>query len=157
MDVVSNQSLEEAKAHPFMLEREIPDTKEFRMRCNVCGHVFCYTMGDYRKNEDLRREAGKEQALGGMQTIFTSQLVGNMTTQRAELKKAQLVDYSRCPNCNSADIHEIPEGEVIPSKEVSATPAVSSMDELKKLKELLDMGIVTQEEFDAKKKQLLGL
>ena len=29
--------------------------------------------------------------------------------------------------------------------------------ELKKFKELLDMGIITQEEFDAKKKQLLGL
>ena len=35
--------------------------------------------------------------------------------------------------------------------------AVSSADELKKFKELLDMGIITQEEFDAKKKQLLGL
>ena len=33
----------------------------------------------------------------------------------------------------------------------------SSSDELKKLKELLDMGIISQEEFDAKKKQLLGL
>ena len=31
------------------------------------------------------------------------------------------------------------------------------MKELKKMKELLDMGIITQEEFDAKKKQLLGL
>lgn len=30
-------------------------------------------------------------------------------------------------------------------------------EELKKLKELLDMGIVTQEEFDKKKKELLGL
>lgn len=30
-------------------------------------------------------------------------------------------------------------------------------DELKKFKELLDSGIITQEEFDAKKKQLLGL
>lgn len=35
--------------------------------------------------------------------------------------------------------------------------ASSSADELKKFKELLDMGIITQEEFDAKKKQLLGL
>lgn len=35
--------------------------------------------------------------------------------------------------------------------------AASAMDELKKLKELLDMGVVTPEEFDAKKKQLLGL
>ena len=28
---------------------------------------------------------------------------------------------------------------------------------LRELKELLDMGVITQEEFDAKKKQLLGL
>lgn len=39
----------------------------------------------------------------------------------------------------------------------SASPAVSSADELKKFKELLDMGVITQEEFDAKKKELLGL
>ena len=34
---------------------------------------------------------------------------------------------------------------------------ISSADELKKFKELLDSGVITQEEFDAKKKQLLGL
>lgn len=34
---------------------------------------------------------------------------------------------------------------------------LSSADELKKFKDLLDMGVITQEEFDAKKKQLLGL
>ena len=33
----------------------------------------------------------------------------------------------------------------------------SPADELKKFKELLDSGIITQEEFEAKKKQLLGL
>lgn len=33
----------------------------------------------------------------------------------------------------------------------------NSADELKKFKELLDMGAITQEEFYAKKKQLLGL
>lgn len=33
----------------------------------------------------------------------------------------------------------------------------SNAEELKKYKELLDSGIITQEEFDAKKKQLLGL
>ncbi len=38
-------------------------------------------------------------------------------------------------------------------------PAVSfsETEEIKKYKELLDSGIITQEEFDAKKKQLLGL
>ena len=38
-----------------------------------------------------------------------------------------------------------------------AAAAPSSADELKKYKELLDLGVITQEEFDAKKKQLLGL
>lgn len=37
------------------------------------------------------------------------------------------------------------------------TQEVSSMDELKKLAELRDLGIVTDEEFEAKKKELLGL
>ena len=36
-------------------------------------------------------------------------------------------------------------------------PQSNSMDDLVKLKSLLDSGIITQEEFDAKKKQLLGL
>lgn len=34
---------------------------------------------------------------------------------------------------------------------------LSPADELKKFKELLDAGIITQDEFDAKKKELLGL
>ena len=34
---------------------------------------------------------------------------------------------------------------------------LSPADELKKFKELLDTGILTQEEFDAKKKELLGI
>lgn len=35
--------------------------------------------------------------------------------------------------------------------------AVSAADEIKKFKELLDIGAITQDEYDAKKKQLLGL
>jgi len=37
------------------------------------------------------------------------------------------------------------------------TSAISPADEIMKLKNLLDRGIISQEEFDAKKKQLLGL
>ena len=48
-----------------------------------------------------------------------------------------------------------------PAKNVEARPAAPSVDDqvetLKKLKELVDMGILTPEEFAAKKKQLLGL
>ena len=51
--------------------------------------------------------------------------------------------------------------EVKQQKSMSQTTTVvqqtSVADEIKKFKELLDMGVITQEEFDAKKKQLLGL
>ncbi len=40
---------------------------------------------------------------------------------------------------------------------VQVVQQASTADELKKFKELLDMGIISQEEFAAKKKQLLGL
>lgn len=35
--------------------------------------------------------------------------------------------------------------------------SANNLDELKQLKQLLDAGIITQEDFDAKKKQILGL
>ena len=38
-----------------------------------------------------------------------------------------------------------------------AAPSASAVEELKNFKELLDLGIITQEEFNAKKRQLLGL
>lgn len=41
--------------------------------------------------------------------------------------------------------------------EVPQQSQVDPYAELKKAKELLDAGIITQEDFDAKKKQLLGI
>lgn len=57
----------------------------------------------------------------------------------------------------NSKIHEVL-NEINSKDEKSESISVSSVaDELKKFKELLDMGILTQEEFDAKKKQLLNL
>lgn len=52
----------------------------------------------------------------------------------------------------------IVEAVMKPQQEAKATPsaaALTCMDELKKLKELLDMGAITQEEFEQKKKRIL--
>ena len=51
-------------------------------------------------------------------------------------------------------VHECKTAKSAPTVTVAAT---SAADELMKFKNLLDMGVITQEEFDAKKKQLLGL
>ena len=71
---------------------------------------------------------------------------------------------SFCAIKNRNEIHEIVSKLLVDRQkqtETSATvacaPAASNADELKKYKELLDSGVITQEEFDAKKKQLLGL
>lgn len=66
---------------------------------------------------------------------------------------------------NATELHNVLSELLIARqrKETTATSVVmqevhqSSADELKKFKELLDSGIISQEEFDAKKKQLLGL
>ena len=49
-------------------------------------------------------------------------------------------------------------GELLKKRQSdSSINSADEMDKLQKLKSLLDNGIITQEEFDAKKKQLLGL
>lgn len=53
---------------------------------------------------------------------------------------------------NENDFDEIEENEV--NEDVNTS---DPYEEIKKVKELLDMGIITQEEFDDKKKKLLGL
>ena len=48
-------------------------------------------------------------------------------------------------------------GPVYSAQPASPISNYGNADEIKKYKELLDSGVITQEEFDAKKKQLLGL
>ncbi len=66
---------------------------------------------------------------------------------------------------NRDDIHKVI-GDLLIERQSKPTPVVQGVKpefqsdiatQLKQLKELLDSGILTQEEFDAKKKQILGL
>ena len=52
---------------------------------------------------------------------------------------------------------DLPDSAQVQKKTGTAAQAADPYEELKKLKELLDLGIVTEEEFEAKKKQLLDL
>ena len=64
-----------------------------------------------------------------------------------------------CASCGHKKDEPAPAKQVsldapkVEEKEAQSSPA----DELRKWKQLLDDGVITQEEFDAKKKQLLGL
>lgn len=49
------------------------------------------------------------------------------------------------------------ENRISQKTETTTSNSISPIDEIKQLKELLDSGILTEEEFQAKKKQLLGI
>lgn len=70
-------------------------------------------------------------------------------------------DTSTVSNEQMEEVAEYVKRKIQECKTAKTAPvtvaATSAADELKKFKELLDMGVITQEEFDAKKKQLLGL
>lgn len=57
--------------------------------------------------------------------------------------------------CHKDD--EIKEEQQLEDKESTANTAFSAADEIKKYKELLDMGAITQEEYEAKKAKLLDI
>lgn len=70
------------------------------------------------------------------------------------------IQFGKSTNADAEIVVSFIRGKI---EEIKNAPAggviqqLSPADELKKYKELLDMGIITQDEFDAKKKALLGL
>lgn len=58
---------------------------------------------------------------------------------------------------NAVKFGEISVPDEFKPKEKPVASTISTADELKKFKELLDSGAITQEEYDGQKKKLLGL
>lgn len=133
------------------------DFEEVHVKCNVCGHIFCYSGLDVKQNMEHMKNAQRSALRSASQAIFTNQISSQMSANDAQRHMDKIVDYSHCPKCHSADLVQVTAEEAKNATTQQSAPAVSTADELKKFKELLDAGIITQEEFDAKKKQLLGL
>ena len=134
--------------------------KEYRVKCETCGHIYCYTQSDL---EDNLKHA--KNALGASIMSFGNALSGTQYGYHANEEKYtretdKIVDYEKCPKCNSRSVRKLTDEEYkleTATNKAGPAAAISSADELKKFKELLDIGVITQEEFDAKKKRLLGL
>ena len=134
--------------------------EEFRIKCNTCGHLFCYTEDDIAMNKFYLRSAESDMKSARRNQLFVSSILAQGDRAAADRDLAQIKNFNRCPKCNSINLCKLSEAEFEKEKAVSSNAtntSVSSADELKKFKELLDSGVISQEEFDAKKKQLLGL
>ena len=128
--------------------------REHIKRCNVCGHIFCYTDDDITENKKLAKRVEQNRKSAVMNAFVGTSIQSSLDTAEADRLSAQIRDFGKCPKCNATDLADITKEEAAAA---SAPAGKSAVAELKEFKELLDMGIITQEEFDAKKKQLLGL
>lgn len=108
----------------------------------------------------------KGKALFGKEVVLPMYMISAYSTRKflsviavatasGMTKFSCIKNYAEIGNVLSQKINERQDGTM---KETHASaPKNDSMDDLIKLKALLDQGIITQEEFEAKKKQLLGL
>lgn len=130
-----------------------------KVYCNTCKKIFCYTDEDLRKNFVYSERAKDEQKLELSSTLGGTFIERQMHVQQGQIYRDKVVDFSKCPHCGSTDVREVSDDEYeqLNNGGVTQNVTISVADELKQFKELLDMGVITQEEFDAKKKQLLGL
>lgn len=71
--------------------------------------------------------------------------------------KAPVAIPERTPSVDTAPVYQAPVTHEPPVTEPLVQPQQDVVAQMKQFKELLDSGIITQEEFDAKKKQLLDL
>ena len=84
---------------------------EHRMRCKVCGKIWCFTDQDLKKNSSNSLMSGIA-AIGGIASVL-----GGTTAQQhlnydiMERNQAKVVDYYQCPNCRSKDVVELSEEE----------------------------------------------
>ena len=133
---------------------------EIRKKCNNCGHIMCYNPVDLDNNKKALDNA-RLNALGSLGNAMNGHHAASAVyNQTAQSGLNQIKDYSRCPSCGSIDLVTLTKEQFEAEKNAKNAPtiqALSPAEELKKFKELLDAGIISQEEFDAKKKQLLGL
>lgn len=142
---------EEAKAQEII-------EKGFRKQCKVCGKIFCYNLDDLKRNKELQRGIGLSglgQIAGALSGNFAA---GATMGQTGEDQKSRIIDYDKCPSCGSRDLVDLSDEDIARiNAQQNGIGAISPADELKKFKELLDIGVISQDEFDEKKKQLLGL
>lgn len=132
---------------------------EKRIKCNNCGHTYCYTQNDLFENLEYQKQAKTAAVMSTIGAVGGNRMDVYANGQTVDSSLGKVVDYSRCPVCNSMDIREMTKEECAKENASRNVPSnsLSIVDEIKQYKELMDMGLITQEEFNQKKKQLMGL
>ncbi|MCI8482409.1 MAG: SHOCT domain-containing protein [Clostridia bacterium] len=90
-----------------------------------------------------------DENINGLTKMGQFRIQGITETFVINIFKAKIVDDLRASIC------KVQEMQKTSNTEISNNYKLSSADEIMKFKQLLDDGIITQEEFERKKKELL--
>lgn len=118
-----------------------------------------YTINDLETNVKNAKMA-MVSSVGAVANALAGTQIGYYgSSAEADRHLNNVIDYSRCPSCHSSNVSELTEEEflALSTKQETNSNGISGADEILKYKNLLDQGIITQDEFETKKKQLLGL
>ena len=109
----------------------------------------------------------KGKAIFGKEVVLPLYMISAFSTQKlfatiAVATSSGITKFSLIGNYNEigqvlSQLINERQRDTVTTKNTDSTSQNSNMDDLVKLKSLLEQGVITQEEFDAKKKQLLGL
>lgn len=117
---------------------------EYIKRCNICGHIWCYTDQDMKDNA-MNSTAAALSSIGSMVNVIGGTRYDayeqNKMSNRALNK---VVDYNKCPNCNSRNIRNITEEDLKKIKAIEEKAKnqffdnTSREDLINKVKELME-------------------
>ena len=118
--------------------------------CEICvTDKRIYGKAAFGKRVDLPLDSVSAVATGFLKSVSISTSSGRITF----FLMSRYDEIHRCVSELLLDRQQKPVAATTIKQEIPQ----SNAEELRKYKELLDMGVITQEEFNAKKKQLLGL
>ena len=141
----------------------------FAASCLFLGGILWFIYWAHSKCEiSITEKNVKGKTLFGKEVVLPLYMVSAYSTRKflstiavatsSGITKFTLIEnYAEIGNILSQKINERQENTTQQTTVSAPAAQPSAMDDLKKLKDLLDAGIITPEEFDAKKKQLLGL
>ena len=138
---------------------------EYKMKCNTCGHIWCFNNSDLGKSAVVNASNGLSNLSAAASGNLFNMAASSVITKA---NKGPETSFNKCPRCGSNNVGIYYEGYA----NTEDTPSVKSKrvkeddddmcdaiidEQLRTYKKLLNDKIITQEEFDAKKKQLLDL
>ena len=89
------------------------------------------------KYANVQPHSGSSANMAVLEALGGTRLASNQQSAAADRALDKIVDYSKCPKCNSSDLSDATEEEIRQAQSNNGNSgAVSSADELKKYKEI---------------------